>query len=247
MTAILCVDSDLYATDLLRYAFEREGFAVAVARTGHDAARLVRETRPRLVTLDLDTIDSATARVLPSLRTLSKAPIVALSIRTGDEDVIAGFEGGVDDYVAKPFNMEVLVTRVKAVLRRADLTTRQERLVDARATTTYRIGGAVFDAALNRIAGVGQGGACITLTPTQNRILRLLYAHEGQPVSSERIIKHLWGEGREQGAGVIRTHIRHLREKIARLPGHPQPIHTIPRFGYVARQIDENGEVVSSY
>jgi len=244
MTKILCVDNDRYLTDLLRYAFEREGFDVAIAHSGHDAARLVREKAPHLITLDLDTIDDAKRLALPSLRMLSRAPIVALSTATGDEDVIAGFEGGADDYVAKPFNMEVLVTRVKAVLRRSMLVTPQEERGGATSTgTAYHIRGAVFDVALNRIAG---GDMRINLTPMQTRILHVLFLNEGQPVSAERILKQVWGEDSESNVGLIRTHIRHMREKIALLPGHPQPIRTVPRFGYEVRQIDEDGIVASS-
>lgn len=240
MTRILCVDNDSYLTDLLRYAFEREGFDVTVAHTGHDAARLMREQRPHLVTLDLDTVDGGRAGVLRSLRTLSPAPIVALSMGGRDEDVLAGFAGGADDYVTKPFNMEVLVIRIKAMLRRAKLAAGRERPRDARAT--YRIGQAVFDVAVSRIVGEG---VCVNLTPTQCRILDLLYTHEGQAVSAERIMKHVWGEGSDTNAGAIRTHIRHLREKIAGLPGHPQPIRTVPGEGYLARQIGEDGRVAS--
>lgn len=245
MTKILCVDNDRYLTDLLRYAFEREGFDVAIAHTGHDATRLVREKAPHLVTLDLDTVDDARRQVLPSLRMLSRAPIVALSTATGDEDIIAGFERGADDYVAKPFNMEVLVIRVKAVLRRAALVARpQEQQGPASVATAYHFRGAIFDVALNRIVC---GDTCINLTPMQTRILHLLFLNEGQPVSAERILKHVWGESSESSLGLIRTHIRHMREKIALLPGHPRPIHTVPRFGYMVGHIDEGGAVATSW
>jgi len=236
MTKILCVDNDRYLTDLLRYAFEREGFSVTVAYTGHDATRLAREERPHVVTLDLDTIDGATMMVLPALRTLSRVPIVALSTRTRDEDVIAGFEGGADDYVTKPFNMEILVTRVKAVLRRASLVTPLKSRERAEAAT-FRIQGAVFDVAFNRIV---DDAMSINLTPTQSRILHMLCMHRGQAMSTEHIMTHLWDEGRRRNAGAVRTHIKSLREKIGRLPGHPQPIRTLPGYGYLVRQLDDD-------
>ncbi len=74
----------------------------------------------------------------------------------------------------------------------------------------------------------------------------MLFTHEGQPVAPEHIVKHIWGEDSALGVGIVRTHIRHLRAKIAQLPGHPQPIRTMPGFGYTARQLDEEGKVASN-
>src|SRR5579875_3791422 len=177
MTRILCVDGDAYLTGMLNYAFGREGFDVLVAPTGYEAMRIVRESRPSLVILDLDTPNTG-LQAIHALHALARAPVVVLSTRGRDEDVIAGFDGGADDYVAKPFNMQVFVTRVKAVLRRANLAMQAHAQEQENAAgRIYRIHEAVFDPLLNRIV---DGVTYINLTPTQSRILQLLFLHEGQ-------------------------------------------------------------------
>jgi DNA-binding response OmpR family regulator len=235
MAKILCVDDDQYLTDLLRYALAREGFEVLMAHTGREALRLVRAENLDLVVLDVNIPDMNGFKVLSSLRTFTQLPVIMLTARAQDEDVIAGFGQGADDYVAKPFSVQVLINRVKAVLRR--ITPSPERLIGS--GPSFHIQGSLFDAELNEI--VAPGGTRVRLTPTESRILHLLFLHEGQVLSAERIMERIWGYDSESDVNVIKTHIRHLREKIGSLPGAPQPIRTLPGVGYVVNQTDENG------
>src|SRR5919199_5358038 len=115
---LLCVDDDQHLVDLLRYAFEREGFVVQTAHTARDAMRLLRTRLPDLVILDVSMPGMNGLQVLSWLRTFSRIPVVLLTGRGQEDDIIAGFGQGADDYVTKPCSIEVLVTRVKAVLRR---------------------------------------------------------------------------------------------------------------------------------
>ena len=239
MAKILCVDDDQYLTDLLRYALAREGFEVLMAHTGREALRLVRAENLDLVVLDVNIPDMNGFKVLSSLRTFTQLPVIMLTARAQDEDVIAGFGQGADDYVAKPFSVQVLINRVKAVLRR--ITPNPERIIGS--GPSFHIQGSLFDAELNEI--VAPGGARVRLTPTESRILHLLFLHEGQVLSAERIMERIWGYDSESDVNVIKTHIRHLREKIGALPGSPQPIRTLPGVGYVINQTDESGRVYS--
>jgi len=237
MAKILCVDDDQYLTDLLRYALAREGFEVRMAHTGRDALRLIRAESLDLIILDVNIPDMNGFKVLSSLRTFSQIPVVMLTARSQDEDIIAGFGQGADDYVAKPFSVQVLINRIKAVLRRAK--PQPEQLPAGSAT--YQIQGAVFDAELNEIVG---HEVRVRLTPTESRILHLLFLHEGQVLSAERIMERIWGYDSESDVNVIKTHIRHLREKISSLPHSPQPLRTLPGVGYVINQTDEHGQIL---
>lgn len=237
MAKILCVDDDQYLTDLLRYALMREGFEVRMAHTGRDALRMIRSEGLDLIILDVNIPDMNGFKVLSSLRTFSQVPVVMLTARAQDEDIIAGFGQGADDYVAKPFSVQVLINRVKAVLRRAK--PQPEHLPAG--GPSFRIQGSVFDAELNEIVNHNMR---VKLTPTESRILHLLFLHEGQVLSAERIMERIWGYDSESDVNVIKTHIRHLREKIGSLPNNPQPIRTLPGVGYMVNQIDESGHVI---
>lgn len=237
MAKILCVDDDQYLTDLLRYALAREGFEVLMAHTGREALRLLHAEILDLVILDVNIPDMNGFKVLSSLRSFSQLPVIMLTARAQDEDIIAGFGQGADDYVAKPFSVQVLINRVKAALRRV----KQDPDKTIISGPSFRIQGSIFDAELNEI--VASNNVRVRLTPTESRILHLLFLHEGQVLSAERIMERIWGYDSESDVNVIKTHIRHLREKIGSLPGSPQPIRTLPGVGYVVNQTDDSGRL----
>jgi len=222
MATILLVVDDPYHGDLLRFALEREDFTVLAAPTGRAALQAVRAWRPALVLLDGDLPGGNGLAVLASLRAFSRVPVVLLTARDADADIMAGFAMGADDYVVKPFNTAVLVTRVQAILRRVQTDTTSAPVTPPH--ETFALYDAIFDPATNCIAGPT---ARIDLTPTESRILSLLVRHEGQALSSARIMAGTWKPTTESLAGVVKTHIYHLRAKIARLPGAPRPIRTV--------------------
>ena len=225
MAKILCVDDDQYLTDLLRYALAREGFEVRMAHTGRDALRLIRSESLDLIILDVNIPDMNGFKVLSSLRTFSQIPVVMLTARSQDEDIIAGFGQGADDYVAKPFSVQVLINRIKAVLRRAK--PQPEQLPAGSAT--YQIQGAVFDPELNEIVG---HDVRVRLTPTESRILHLLLLHEGRALSVAYILRHIQRYDAASQPSVVKTHIRNLRTKLGRLSHGAQPIRTVRGVGY---------------
>ncbi len=239
MTRILCIDDDRYLTDLLRYGFAREGFDVSTVDTAREGLRRARMERFDAILLDVNIPDMNGLKALAALRTFTTIPVIVLTARALDEDIIAGFDGGADDYVLKPFSMQPLVARVKAVLRR--VTVRSIEPAPYADRRIRRIGGASLDMARNEL--MAEGGACVRLTPTESRILQLLLAHEGQVLSAERIMERIWSYNSASDIAVVKTHIRRLRAKILRLPGGPQPIRTVPGVGYMLAPASDAGAV----
>jgi two-component system KDP operon response regulator KdpE len=233
MTTILCVDDDPYQTDLLRYGLARAGFAVASAPTGRAGLHQARAEPIDLVILDLDLPDMDGFQVLAALRTSTPLPVILLTARVRDADAIAGLEQGAADYVTTPFSMQVLLARVSAVLRRAP--PRPTQVMDsapAQAPASV-VAGALLDTGANELRA--PDGTRVHLTPTQSHILQLLLAHKGQALSGAHILGRLGGDTPDRDVNVIKTHVHHLRAKIARLPGRPQPIRTLPDGGYLFR------------
>jgi len=123
-TVILCVDDEEHILELLTYVLEEAGFSVLLARTGTDALALAYSENPSLILLDLLLPDIPGEEVCRRLRTHSptaKTPIIMLTVKSGEEDMVKGLEIGADDYVAKPFSPRVLVARIKALLRTKEL------------------------------------------------------------------------------------------------------------------------------
>jgi DNA-binding response OmpR family regulator len=231
MAEVLCVDDDQFLTDLLRFALEREGLTVRTAQSGRDAVRMVRADAPDLIVLDVNIPDMNGFDVLSCLRTISRVPAVILTGGGQEEDTLRGFDHGVDDYVAKPFSIQVLIARIKAILRRAVA----QHGVSAPYGRSYELCGARFYPDAHEIIGPD---VYIKLTPSESHLLHLLLVHEGQVLSTDRIREQLCG-GDESQRNVVKTHVRYLRRKLSRLPQNPQPIQTVPRIGYVVRPTDE--------
>jgi DNA-binding response OmpR family regulator len=232
VASILCVDDDQYLMDLLHYALEREGFTVLLARTGREALSVVRSEPVNLVVLDSTLPDLVGLMVLNLLRGFSQVPVIMLASSMREEDVIASLQCGADDYVAKPFSVQVLINRITAVLRR----TRSLRQPLPRRGAVYHAGTFIFDSGLSEVLSED---VHVELTPTECHILHLLFLHAGHPLSAERIIEHVWGDARARNIAVVKTHIKRLRRKIKTLPHSPEAIYTVPRAGYMVKQGDE--------
>jgi len=221
VTNILCIDDDRGLAELLRQGLVRAGVEVTTASSGPEAVRLVHGQRFDLLVLDANDPDLNGSKVLAALHAFSTTPIALLDTRLYDSD---GSE--------RPVNLEALVARVNTALRRA-AAARDGRPVGMDGNAgVYRVAGARFDPAANELTG--RDGARVRLTRTESQILELLLAHEGLAVSTDRIWRHIWGADSGSGINVVKTHMRHLREKIAQLPSAPTPIRTLPGYGYLA-------------
>ncbi|MFM8972184.1 MAG: response regulator transcription factor [Actinomycetota bacterium] len=222
---VLVVDDETNITDLVTTALRYEGFAVEAANGGTDALRQVESFRPDLILLDVIMPDRDGFHVAERLRNDGyDVPIIFLTARDTTEDKVKGLALGGDDYVTKPFSLEELVARVRAVLRRAGAIgdgKEQSRLVFA-------------DLELDdETHEVWRGQTRIDLTPTEYKLLRYLMLNGRRALSKAQILDHVWEYDFDGDANVVETYISYLRKKIDTLG--PPLITTIRGVGYALR------------
>lgn len=221
---ILVVDDEESITQLLSTALRYEGFEVQTAETGREALREVESFRPDLILLDVmlpDLDGFEVQRRLPNGGT--RLPVVFLTARRDTEDRVKGLTVGADDYVTKPFSLEELIARVRAVLRR----TRGETAE----TTRLRYSDLELD---EDTYEVRRAGNLIELTPTEFNLLRYLLANAGRVLSKPQILDHVWHYDFGGDANVVETYVSYLRKKIDAFG--PPLIQTVRGVGYSLRQ-----------
>jgi DNA-binding response OmpR family regulator len=223
---ILVVEDDRAVARGLVHGLRLEGFDVTHAETGADALRQVRATAPQLILLDVRLPDISGFDVCRTLRAEGmRAPIIILTARDEELDKVLGLELGADDYVVKPYGFRELVSRVRALLRRA-----YGELASPAGQTSIKVGDVELD--LVRFAATRRGKP-LDLTPTEFRLLRHLAAHPGRAFTRGELIEAVWGY--ESDIGYDRTvdvHMRHLREKVEPDPASPRHLLTVRGVGY---------------
>ncbi|GAA2846902.1 response regulator transcription factor [Streptosporangium fragile] len=223
MIRILVVDDEPYLADLVATALRYEGFETAIAGTGAAAVSLAETFGPDLIVLDVMLPDVLGTEVCHRIRaTGSEVPVVFLTALDATEDKIGGLTVGGDDYVTKPFSLEELIARIRAVLRRT------QRASTESGRVTFA------DLVIEEDAyEVWRGGRRVDLTPTEFKLLRFLAANAGKVVSKRQILDYVWEYDFGGNDGVVQTYISYLRRKVDAFP--PPLIHTVPRVGYVLR------------
>lgn len=223
-TRILLIEDDPAVAQSLQEALAREGYVVIWQDTGQAGIACARDQNPHLIVLDVRLPDISGFDVCRQLRQLRlKQPILMLTVRREDMDKVLGLEMGADDYVTKPFSLQVLRSRIRALLRRAygDLASPgHEVIYTAELVIDRRRGQAWRDKRL------------LNLTPTEFRLLVLLAQNAGRTLTRRDILAALWGNADIESDRTVNVHIRRLREKVERDPGHPELILTIPGVGY---------------
>jgi len=222
---VLVVDDETNITDLVTTALRYEGFTVEAANGGTEALRAAESFRPDLVLLDVMMPDRDGFQVAERLRNDGyDVPIIFLTARDTTDDKVKGLALGGDDYVTKPFSLEELVARVRAVLRRAGTIgdgKEQARLVFA-------------DLELDdETHEVWRGQTRIDLTPTEYKLLRYLMMNGRRALSKAQILDHVWEYDFDGDANVVETYISYLRKKVDTLG--PPLITTIRGVGYALR------------
>ncbi len=220
---VLVVDDEPNIVDVISMALRYEGFEVASAATGAEALSAVRTQRPHVMLLDVMLPDMEgfdVARRLGAER--ARVPIIFLTARDATEDRVRGLTVGGDDYVTKPFSLEELVARVRALLRRSGA---------AEATSSLLT---FADVELDDDAHeVTRAGELIELTPTEYRLLRYLMLNPRRVLSRTQLLEHVWDYDFGGDARVLETYVSYLRRK---LDEHGPPlIHTVRGVGYVMR------------
>jgi DNA-binding response OmpR family regulator len=223
---ILVVEDERAVARGLVYGLETEGFAVTWAETGERALEVARAEEPHLVLLDIRLPGISGLDVCQQLRAEGqRMPVLMLTARDEEVDVVLGLELGADDYVVKPYSLRELVSRIRALLRRA-----YGALADAERGDRITFGQVEID--LGRLL-VHLRGQRVDLTPTEFRLLRQLALYRGRPLSREALVEAVWGYDSEIGdLRTVDVHIRHLRQKIEDDPSDPRWIVTVRGEGY---------------
>jgi DNA-binding response OmpR family regulator len=224
---ILVVEDESAVARGLEYALRHEGFEVLWAANGESALELAHRQDPHLILLDIRLPGISGFDVCRQLRAEGKRqPILMLTARDEEMDKVLGLEMGADDYVVKPFSLRELISRIRALLRRA-----YGPLADPTAGGRLRFGDVELD--LERLRVV-RGGQPVELTPTEFRLLRHLVIHPGQPFCREELIDAVWGYDSSVGSGrTVDVHMRHLREKLEQDPANPRFLITVRGLGYM--------------
>jgi len=223
-TRVLVVDDESNITDLVATVLRYEGFEVQTAATGRDALKAVGAFRPALVVLDIMLPDLDGFEVQRQLADNGgKIPVVFLTAKDGTEDKVRGLTMGADDYVTKPFSLEELVARVRAVLRRANG-------ADKSSSGRLQFADLEMDEESHE---VWRANEAIELTPTEFTLLRYLLLNAKRVLSKAQILDHVWHYDFAGDANVVETYISYLRKKVDKFD--PPLIHTIRGVGYCLR------------
>ncbi len=221
---VLAVDDEPSLTELLSMAMRYEGWQVTTADSGSGAVRAARETRPDAIVLDMMLPDFDGLEVMRRIRTEDpEVPVIFLTAKDAVEDRINGLTAGGDDYVTKPFSLEELIARLRALLRRSGA-------AQARTDSTLVVGDLTLDEDSHE---VHRGGTAITLTATEFELLRYLMRNPRRVLSKAQILDRVWNYDFGGQANVVELYISYLRKKIdaQRAP----MIHTMRGAGYVLR------------
>ena len=215
---MLVVDDEPQLLRALRINLIARHYEVAVAGDGGTALREAARFHPDLIVLDLGLPDLDGVDVVAGLRGWTSVPIIVLSGRTGSQDKIDALDAGADDYVTKPFDIEELFARIRAVTRR----TASHEAEPAQ----IRIGDHLVDLAGKTISGG------VRLTPTEWHMLELLARHPGRLISQRHMLTEVWGAAYAKETHYLRQYMAQLRKKLERDPARPVHLITEPGMGY---------------
>ncbi len=221
---ILVVDDESRYVRAIQINLEASGCQVLTARNGQTALELVATEEPDLIVLDIRMPGLDGFEVCRRIREFSAVPIIMLTALAADADKVKGLDIGADDYVTKPFSAEELLARVRAALRRVELSERREP------RPTFQVGDLLVDFARQRVFVRDQE---VNLTPIEYRLLCELVRQAGRVLVPEFLLDKVWGLGYEGENRLLWQAIHRLRQKIERDPRDPLYIQTRPGIGYV--------------
>ena len=226
-TTVLVADDDPHLLRLVTRNLQFEGYEVLPASDGQQALEQIEAKRPDLVLLDvmMPKLDGFT--VCYRTRAFSVVPIILVTARGQEQGKIRGLDLGADDYLTKPFSVDELLARVRAVLRRAQFTALDQAHVFQPTTT---IGDITIDYAQHLVRMAGQE---ITLTPIEYRLLAYLAHNAGRVVTQDLLLEHVWGTEYVGESHMLQVNINRLRRKLEADPAHPRYILTKVGIGYL--------------
>jgi len=218
---ILIIDDDETLTKMLAKWLHAKGYDIRTAASGRDGLEKARKSQPDLVVLDVMMPEMDGFEICNRLREFSQVPILMLTAKTTEEDLIRGFQNGADDYVKKPFSFMELELRISAILKRANMKDEQPVL--------YNDGRLKID--LER-QHVYRDNELVHLTPTEYKLLSVLVRNQGGVISHEGLLRDVWGDAYTDATACLSLYIRYLREKLEENPSEPKYIRTKWGIGY---------------
>jgi len=220
VSRILVVDDEPQIVRALAINLRARGYEVIAAGDGAEALRVAATHPPEVVLLDLGLPDLDGVDVIAGLRAWTSVPILVLSGRSDSLDKVDALDAGADDYVTKPFGMDELLARLRALLRRTGA---------AEDEPAVRFGDVVVDLAATRVTLRGEE---VRLTPTEWHLLTALVRHPGKLHSQRQLLTEVWGPGYESAQGNLRLYMAQLRRKLEPDPSRPTYFRTEPGMGY---------------
>lgn len=220
---ILIVDDDETMNELVRVNLQPRGYDMISATSGVKAIDIVREYKPDLVVLDVMMPEMDGFEVCKQLREFTDIPVLFLTAKGREQDLVRGFEVGGDDYVRKPFSLRELEARIQALLKRA-VHVERERVI-----TQFNDGNLRIDLESGHVY---RAGKMVHLTPTEFRLLSCLVHNMGMVITHEDLLRDAWGENYTDATASLSLYIRYLREKIEDDPSLPRYIITKWGIGY---------------
>lgn len=221
MRNILIIEDDIDFAEIIRDMLEGYGYRVSIVNTCEAAYEILKDSQFHLILMDINLPDGTGFEVCKELRAVSNVPVIFASARTGEDDKIAGFDMGGDDYLAKPYSLKELLARVNALVRRAYGAEDAEQI--------YRFRTIRVDVA-NRT--VQKNGAEVKLALREFDLLAYLCAHPNRVLRKEELLREVWGIFSEAEIATVAVHIRWLREKLEDDPAAPTLIKTVWGVGY---------------
>lgn len=223
MTRVLLVDDDVPLGRALGINMRARGMQVEIAASGRAALDLVARFHPDVVILDLGLPDLDGIEVLHGIRGWNRVPVVVLSARATSDEKVAALDAGADDYITKPFEMNELLARVRAAVRRGAMAG-ESPSPSAVITSSFEV---------DLAAGiVTRDGRQVRLTPTEYHVLEVLTRNIGRLVPQQQLLVEVWGPGYEKETHYLRVYLAQLRRKLEPDPANPSHLMTEPGLGY---------------
>ncbi|MET9912850.1 response regulator [Streptomyces sp. NPDC006476] len=223
MTRVLVVEDDPQLVRALVINLQARKYGVDAAPDGATALRLAAAHQPDVVMLDLGLPDMDGIDVLKALRGWTRVPVLVLSARQGSEEKVAALDAGADDYITKPFNMNELLARLRAAVRRTEDTPL------APETTLVETGDFSIDLFAKKVV---RDGRDVRLTPTEWRLLEILVTNPGRLITQKHLLQEVWGVSQSNKTNYLRIYMAQLRRKLETDPAHPRYLITEPGMGY---------------
>ena len=224
MNRVLVVDDEPQIVRALSINLRARHYEVHTARTGQEALATAAAHPPDLVILDLGLPDLDGVQVIEGLRGWTAAPILVLSGRSDSSDKVEALDAGADDYLTKPFRVDELLARLRALSRRT---------VGAEAQAVVQLGKATVDLAAHRVTIKDEDRILdVRLTPTEWHLLEVLLRHPGKLLSQKQLLSEVWGPGYENAQGNLRLYMAQLRRKLEPDPARPRFLLNEPGMGY---------------